>query len=334
MWRERSRLVRLHRLWLTRHPRTFTEKVRYKMLRDRRPLVVVFADKAAVRDYVADVVGEQHLPQLHLLTDDPHTLADVRLPEACVVKPTHGSGAALIISGAAEPDARLPPPSAAWGYFHVRPEAALPAGLVALGRAWLDQLYGLGPNREWAYGRIPRRILVEELLVGPDGGLPDDYKLFVFHGVCRYVQVDRGRFGDRTQDFFTRDWERLALSGGLPWAASTIERPHRLEEMVELAERLGSETDFVRVDLYHLADRVVVGELTSYPAAGDSYFDPPSYDEEFGAHWTPPASYGRPAGAAGRSSSAASRVRRVSGLNPFATPHIAAWVRVVTPIFR
>ena len=48
-WRERSRLVRWWRLWHTRRPRTFTEKVRYKMLRDHRELMVTFADKSAVR---------------------------------------------------------------------------------------------------------------------------------------------------------------------------------------------------------------------------------------------------------------------------------------------
>ena len=40
-WRERSRLVRMLRLVRTRRPKTFTEKVRYKMLRDHRRLVVM-----------------------------------------------------------------------------------------------------------------------------------------------------------------------------------------------------------------------------------------------------------------------------------------------------
>ena len=58
-----------------------------------------------------------------------------------------------------------------------------------------------------------------------------------------------------------------------------------------MAERLGQETDFVRVDLYLLSDRVAVGELTSFPAAGDSYFDPAEYDLMFGAQWLVPTSY-------------------------------------------
>ena len=195
------------------------------------------------------------------------------------------------MSDRADADARLPEPRHGWVYRHVRPEHAPVEHLVALGESWLAQLYGQGPNREWAYGHVPRRLVVEELLLGADGAVPDDYKFFVFHGTCRYVQVDRGRFGRRTQDFFTHDWEHLPLSGGHPWAAPRCPRPERLEEMIRLAERLGRDTDFVRVDLYDLPGRVVFGELTSFPAGGDSPFDPESFNLEFGGHWTPPRRY-------------------------------------------
>ncbi|MET0699331.1 MAG: hypothetical protein ABWY93_06665, partial [Mycobacterium sp.] len=73
-WRERSRLVRAVRLWRTRNPRTFRDKVRYKMLRDHRALVVTFADKAAVRDYVGAMVGEQYLPHAYAIVADPTEL--------------------------------------------------------------------------------------------------------------------------------------------------------------------------------------------------------------------------------------------------------------------
>lgn len=290
-WRQRSRLVRAWRLWRTRRPRTFTEKVRYKMLRDRRTLMVTFVDKVAVRDHVASVVGPDVLPRVLHVLDDPAALAHVDLPEAFVLKPSHGSGVAVVVSASAPSDARLPPPEWSWVYSHVRPEHAPVQHLVDMGRVWLSKLYGRGPNHEWAYGHVPRRLVVEELLAGPDGDVPDDYKLFVFHGTCRYVQVDRGRFHDRTQDFFTADWTHLPLSGGHPWAAPPLPRPDRLDEMIDLAERLGRGTDFVRVDLYALPDRVVFGELSSFPAGGDSPFEPASFDAEFGSHWTPPRRY-------------------------------------------
>ena len=62
--------------------------------------------------------------------------------------------------------------------------------------------------------------------------------------------------------------------------------PVCLAEMITLAERLGADTDFVRVDLYDVDGRIVFGELTSFPAGGDSPFDPESFNEVFGRPWT------------------------------------------------
>ena len=290
-WRERSRLVRAVRLWRTRRPATFREKVRYKMLRDRRPLIVTFADKAAVRNLVASRIGQHVLPRVYGILDDPRELRDLELPGSYVVKPTHGSGAAIVVSSSARPDARLPTDAGSWEYRHVRPETVDRDRLVELASGWVSQLYGQGPNREWVYGRVPRRIIVEELLEGPDGGIPDDLKFFVFHGRCRYVQLDAGRFGRRTQDFFLPDWRHLPLSGGPAWADPEPSAPERLDEMIDLAERLAAGTDFVRVDLYDLGDRIVFGELTSYPAGGESPFDPERYNAEFGSWWTVPRRY-------------------------------------------
>ncbi|WP_082570110.1 ATP-grasp fold amidoligase family protein [Mycobacterium sp. Root135] len=290
-WRERSRLVRAVRLWRTRNPHTFRDKVRYKMLRDHRDLVVTFADKAAVRDYVAEVVGQQYLPRAYAIVDDPAALFGVDLPNSYVVKPTHGSGAAVVVSSRAPREARLPSEEGSWAYAHVAAEFAPRADVVRLARGWVDQLYGQGPNREWVYGRIPRRIIVEEMLAAADGSIPDDYKFFVFGGKCAFVQVDSGRFGLRTQDFFRPDWQHLPLRAGPPWADPEPAMPACLAEMITLAERLGAATDFVRVDLYDVDGRIVFGELTSFPAGGDSPFDPESFNEVFGRPWAVPRRY-------------------------------------------
>jgi hypothetical protein len=291
-WRNRSRLVRLARLWRTRKPVTFTDKVRYKMLRDHRPLLVTWADKAAMRAYVADTVGTHYLPHAFELLDSARSFLDLaELPGSFVLKPTHGSGACVVVDDNAPADARLPPAEYSWVYSHVRPQNATREQLASVADNWLSRRYGRGPNHEWAYGRIPRRLLIEELLRDVDGTIPDDYKLFVFHGRCHFVQLDQGRFGERTQDFFTRDWEPLAMTGGVPRSAQTPGRPSRLEEMVRIAELLGAPTDFVRVDLYSLPDRIVFGELTSSPAGGDSPFHPKGWNTTFGEPWTVPRRY-------------------------------------------
>jgi hypothetical protein len=290
-WRERSRLVRWQRLYATRNPSTFTEKVRYKMLRDHRQIIATFADKAAVRAYVADRIGSNYLPHAYSISTYPGVVTTCDLPAEFVMKPTHGSGAAVVVSYRAARSSRLPNEDASWVYRHVLPEHADKAALARLGARWLEQLYGQGPNKEWAYGQVPRQIIIEELLTGQDGTIPDDVKFFVFHGRCRYIQVDDGRFDRRTQDFHLPDWTHIPLNGGPPWADPPHPQPSRLEEMIRIAETLGADTDFVRVDLYDLPDRIVFGELTSYPAGGYSPFTPESFNAEFGSHWAVPRRY-------------------------------------------
>ncbi|AZS42785.1 hypothetical protein BWL13_00324 [Microbacterium oleivorans] len=259
------------------------------MLRDHRPLVVTFADKAAVRNYVAGRIGDRYLPHAVVL-DTPADLRRLDMPDAFVMKPTHGSGAAIVVSPSAPVDARLPD-DGSWVYRHVRREHAPREALVRIAAEWVSQLYGQGPNREWVYERVPRRIIVEEMLGGATDRIPDDYKLFAFHGRVHYVQVDAGRFAGRTQDFFNRDWTHVPLSGGPPWADPTPARPRTLDEMIRVAEALAVDTDFVRVDLYDVDGRIVFGELTSFPAGGDSPFEPESFNTEFGRHWIVPKRY-------------------------------------------
>lgn len=54
--------------------------------------------------------------------------------------------------------------------------------------------------------------------------------------------------------------------------------------MLEIAETLAEDLDYVRVDLYCVNDsRIVFGELTLAP--GRRPFEPRDYDWKFGAYW-------------------------------------------------
>ena len=126
------------------------------------------------------------------------------------------------------------------------------------------------------------RVLVEELLLAADGAAADDYDLYVFHGRCEHINV-------------IPPPERPAhrpLPAGLDASKAPARRtgrrqpaaPPNLREMVRIAEALGAETDFVRVDLYDLGDRVVFGELTNTPIAGKPFFDR-AFDRMLGELW-------------------------------------------------
>jgi hypothetical protein len=55
--------------------------------------------------------------------------------------------------------------------------------------------------------------------------------------------------------------------------------------MLMIAEKLGAETDFVRVDLYDVAGQIYFGELTNFPAGGNNRFEPKTFDAVLGAQW-------------------------------------------------
>jgi hypothetical protein len=277
------------RSWHTRHPVTLNQKLHWKLVKDRRPLLTTFADKVAVRDYVSHTVGPEVLPRLYAVVTDPAELDPTRLPAEFVVKPSHASGLVWIVAdlarlrceGSARPEARS---------FTTTRDALDWDRLVATCREWLAINYA-DKALEWAYRNIPPRIMVEELLLDPDGRIPPDYKFFVFHGRVRLVEVHSDRFDDHRCSIVLPDWSSVAARGDTRPAEHAPPRPASLERMVHIAEALAQETDFVRVDLYDIAGRIVFGELTSYPGGGHVIYSPESFDAELGRFWTVPKNY-------------------------------------------
>jgi hypothetical protein len=266
-------------------PVTFNEKVRAKMLLDRRPLLTTFADRLAARSYVDGKLGAGFLTELHLVTDDPRRVRPDGLPSEFALKATHGCGGSVLVAECAPPERRLPDRPVSWNRFLITPESLDWTLLQRACRRWLSMRYA--PETEWAYRNVPPRILVEELLT-QDGWLARDYKFFVFHGRVRLVFVTTDRFRDHAVTFYSPSWERLFVRQILPLGPE-VERPSRLSEMIAVAETLGEDVDFVRVDLYLVGERIVFGELTSYHASGLWPFKPSSFDVELGAWWSFPS---------------------------------------------
>jgi len=169
-------------------PVTFNEKLRYKMLADRRPLLTTFTDKLAVRTYVKSRVGAGVLTDLYFVTEAPAMLAGAELPREFVVKPTHAFGACVVVADFAPSEQELPAKDG-WLEAMVRPDRLNRDRLVALCHDWMSRPFS---PHQWAYRNVPRRILVEGLL-NDVGGVPRDYKFFVFHGWTREDDPSRSR---------------------------------------------------------------------------------------------------------------------------------------------
>jgi hypothetical protein len=275
-------------LWTTRAPRTFNEKVRYRMARDRRRLLVTFADKVAVRHFVEERAGAGLLPLRHAAVGSLRDVDRAALPRQFVVKASHVSGAVVIVWDGAPESNCLPPPGDSFPRVVVRPSQLDWDALTALTDRWLQVRFEEGPYGEWAYWDVPPMIVIEELLLDGSGRLPDDFKWYVFDGVCAFVNVITDRFEDYRDLWFTPDWEQVRSTSAASHQRGSVPRPDSLPRMIAVAEALGRGIDFVRVDLYDCGGKVVFGELTNYPAAGKDVFPDPRLDIEMGRAWRLP----------------------------------------------
>jgi hypothetical protein len=248
-------------------PVTFSDKVNWRILYDRRPLLEWTCDKLAMKEY-AEKAGLERLrvPRTIWSGSDISDLRTADLPEHWVLKPNHRSG--LIHFGAGRADLRE---------------------LSTVTATWLDT-FESSRLREWAYATARPMFLVEELL-GPPGAPPPDYKIFVFDGVPDLIEMVN-RYDGNQQRLYRPDWTPLDTLYGPQAIAPVAPPPPALDRMLDIARQLGKPFDFIRVDLYDLYDvdgSIVFGELTPYPCGGLERFRPASFDVELGEKWRLPA---------------------------------------------
>ena len=142
-------------------------------------------------------------------------------------------------------------------------------------------------NNEPAYVHLPRRLIVERLLVRPDGTAPLEHRVSVFDGRVAFIRTTTSDANGRPcfGDVHDRDWTRLPITWERPAHPVPPPRPARLAEMIELAERLGAGLSQCRVDIYDCGDRFMVGEITLYSQSGLVPYPDPAHDFALGAPW-------------------------------------------------
>jgi hypothetical protein len=62
-----------------------------------------------------------------------------------------------------------------------------------------------------------------------------------------------------------------------------INRPKNLDQAIKIAETIGNDFDFIRVDLYLVNDLIYFGELTNTPGSGVEKITPYSMDLYLGS---------------------------------------------------
>ncbi len=250
-------------------PVTFNEKIIYKMIHDRRPILTRLADKLRARDEVAARIGTKYLTELYQVCRSPAEIVWQRLPQRFAIKTNHGSGMFIL----------------------VRDKSALDIGQAS---SQLDTWLGMNFSSnfgEWCYRDIEPVILIEELITEPTGALAMDWKFYTFDGHAEFLSVNTDQFTAKRMAYYDRRLVRQPFRRRYPSAPTDPDFPNNIELMFSLAGELGRGLDFVRVDLYNVGGRIVFGEFTNYPDAGLGAFDPPEFDALYGSKWRVPARY-------------------------------------------
>ena len=178
-----------------RHPKSFNEKLQWLKLYDHNPLYTTLVDKYAVKEWVANRIGEQYVIPTFAVYDNTEQIDLSKLPDRFVLKCTHDSGSVVICKDKRTFD--------------------FDAAKQILTQGLKYNFYK--KHREWPYKNIRPRIIAEEY---KDGGATlelVDYKFYCFNGQPLIVMVASGRFsGEKTFAYLDAGWNKLNITWGAP----------------------------------------------------------------------------------------------------------------------
>lgn len=216
-----------------------------------RPERTFTTDKELVKLYVESVLGPGYnVPTLAVIRR-PEDVDDFEFPRRCVIKPTHASGEVIIRRDGEEIDRlRI--------------------------RKWFKLDY-YARSREWNYKYLKPKVIVEALAFDSDN--VEDIKLFCYNGRVKMIECDFDRYSDHRRSLFTADWQELPFELHHPRPDFLKQKPRNLDNMIDVAEKLASAFDFVRIDLYSNDETLLVGEMTHCHQGAFGTFEP--RDAEF-----------------------------------------------------
>lgn len=230
-----------------KEPKEFNEKLMWLKLNDysKNPLVIQCADKVRVREYVEQCGCGEILTECLGVYESTEEIPWKALPQQFVLKCNHGAGYNIVCDDKNKLDVR-------------KEREKL--------KKWLKQDYSL-LYAEMQYHYIKPLIICEKYLQPASGFLPDDYKVYCFHGKAKCVMVCRERESEQCKYYMMdRDWNFLDwIPSASREEAKGIERPLCLKELLSYAERLSKGFPFVRMDFYVLDNRIYFGEMTFTP---------------------------------------------------------------------
>lgn len=237
------------------------EKLQWLKLYNRKPEYTTMVDKIMVKEYIANIIGDNYIVPLLGVWDTPDQIDFDSLPDKFVLKTNHSGGntGVVIVSDKTKTN-----------------KDAIKKKLRISLRSDIYRRY-----REWPYKNVDKKVFAEAYL-GDDVA---DYKFYCYNGYVDAVMicVDR-QLGDPKFYFFDKDWKlkRYNKRGKDAPEDFTLPKPDGIDKMFELASILSRNIPFVRVDFYNINGKIYFGEITFFPASGFDKNRLPESDLLFG----------------------------------------------------
>lgn len=241
------------------NPQTYSEKLQWIKLYDRRNIYTTIVDKYSVKEYVASIIGKEYIIPTIGVWDKFEDIDIEKLPDSFVLKCTHDSGGLVICKDKEKFD--------------------VSAARKKINKSLKRDYYLLG--REWPYKNVKRRIIAEPYISDSKNQL-NDYKFFCFNGKPRMLFIASDRGTDTRFDFFDMDFNHLSFEQGHPNSIKKIQKPNGFDKMSLLASMLSKDFPEVRVDFYNVDGKILFGELTLFHFSGFVPFEPSKWDKKMG----------------------------------------------------
>lgn len=244
------------------NPKSFNEKIQWLKLYDRNSEYTRLVDKYEAKKIIADKIGDKYIIPTLGVWERFDDIDFDSLPDQFVLKCTHDSGSLVIVRDKVSFDKVL--------------------AKKKLEKSLKQNYYY--PAREWPYKNVKPKIIAEKYMYTTMGQELNDYKFMCFNGKCQmlFTCTERYSSDDVKVTFFDLDWNELPFERYHKKSNVPIAKPDKLTEMVQLAEELAKDIDFVRVDFYEIESEIYFGEMTFYPGSGLEPFRPEKWDDILG----------------------------------------------------
>lgn len=245
------------------NPKSFNEKLQWLKLHDRKKNYTTMVDKAAVKDYVANIIGKEYIIPTIGVYDSFDEIDFSKLPNQFVIKCTHDSESVIICRDKNKFD--------------------IETSRKSINKALKRNYYSNG--REWPYKNVKGKIIIEKYMEDKKYKSMRDYKFFCFDGkpYCLYLSEGLEEHSTARMSFFDMNFNLIDLERSDYAPIEYIPtKPINFDLMIDFASKLSRDIPQVRVDFYEINGKLYFGELTFYTCSGFIPFKDEKWNRKLG----------------------------------------------------